>query len=341
MGIIAVGPFMLDFDMLILVFSAAAGYAAIIFWQKRCKADLKIRGTYGNAIILGLLFWKFSLVIFDFPSVMRYPLSLLYYDGGWRGAVLGAALSILYLWLRMRKDGTPWRMKLEMAAAGWLAGSSLYFFLLMASFPEKIKEYALFVVIQGAAAWILFSKRQTAGNKAAFLLLLFMAGWGVQDHLYSRSGTEQAQPGLVIETGVKKGKGAPDFELQSLSGKPVRLSDYRGQKVILNFWASWCPPCKAEMPHMEKISQSHAAEAVVLGVNLTHTEKSLEAAGRFAQSYRLTFPILLDVNGTAADTYRIRAYPTTYIIDSSGIIREIFEGAISAEIMNKALSRIH
>jgi len=340
MGILQLGPFMLDVDLVALLFSAVLGYAAIAYGIKRRNADPKIRDKFGNAIVLGLLFWKFSIAIFDFQTVVHHPWSLMYYDGGWRGALLGAALAILYVWRVTRKEGISPRLSLELAVMGWVTGRGAYFLFLMTQFPDRIWVYALFLALQGAVAWTLLLKRQPAGNKAAILVVLLLAGWGIYDQVNKMTVSASKPSGSITETGTKKGMAAPDFELLDLNGEPVRLSGLKGKKVVLNFWATWCPPCQAEMPHMEKISQQHAEDAVVLGVNMTHTERNSAAVSQFAESYRLSFPIVLDEKGATADTYRVRAYPTTYVIDSDGIIREIYEGAITGDLLSKTLNRI-
>ncbi|CAM5191456.1 Peroxiredoxin OS=Ureibacillus acetophenoni OX=614649 GN=SAMN05877842_101216 PE=4 SV=1 [Ureibacillus acetophenoni] len=108
-----------------------------------------------------------------------------------------------------------------------------------------------------------------------------------------------------VETGIKKGQLAPDFTLQPLTGESLTLSDLKGKKVLLNFWASWCPPCKKEMPDLQDYYENYAKEenVEIVAVNLTHTEKSLttieavEAVRLFVDSYDLTFPIPFNGRG--------------------------------------------
>jgi len=115
-------------------------------------------------------------------------------------------------------------------------------------------------------------------NIIAVLALLLVVGWGIYD--YSQSNKKkpatatQALQSEEVEVGIKKGQRAPNFTLLDLEGNEVELSDFIGKKVILNVWATWCPPCRAEMPHMEKVYEKNSGEVVVLGVNLTNTEKS-------------------------------------------------------------------
>lgn len=130
-------------------------------------------------------------------------------------------------------------------------------------------------------------------------------------------------PGLGI--GLK----APDFELTTLDGKTVRLSDYRGKKVMLNFWATWCPPCKAEIPHMQKFYDEVKGDIEILAVNID-TEN--DVAG-FAKKMQIHFPILLDKDEKVMNTYQILTIPTTFFIDKDGLIQNKFMGAMSLEKM--------
>lgn len=122
---------------------------------------------------------------------------------------------------------------------------------------------------------------------------------------------------LDSESGLEKGKAPPNFELTTLLGENVKLTDYKGKKVILNFWASWCGPCKVEMPHLQNYYKNNkdAENVEIIAVNMTSEErggqKSIE---KFVKEYGLTFPILLDNNGKVMDMYNIITIPTTYVI---------------------------
>ncbi|MBK3496783.1 TlpA family protein disulfide reductase [Viridibacillus sp. YIM B01967] len=134
---------------------------------------------------------------------------------------------------------------------------------------------------------------------------------------------------------------APDFKLKTLEGETVRLSDYVGKKVILNFWATWCPPCKEEVPHMQKIYEEYKNQGVeILAVNVTNKDKGEEAAAQFVKEHGLTFEVLLDEEGFAGSTYQVLSLPTTYMIDTKGNMIDIIEGpmneALMKELINKA-----
>lgn len=126
---------------------------------------------------------------------------------------------------------------------------------------------------------------------------------------------------------------APDFELQTLSGETVRLSDFRGQVVLVNLWATWCPPCRAEMPAIEAVYREYASQGfVVLGVNAANQD-DLGQVKDFAQDYDLSFPILLDLDGSVSRIYALRSLPTSFFIDGDGIIREVVIGGPLAKAL--------
>lgn len=137
-------------------------------------------------------------------------------------------------------------------------------------------------------------------------------------------------PGRAPGSSISDGQPAPEIILPNLQGQTIKLSDYRGKVVILNFWASWCPPCKAEMPELERAYQefSQSTDAVLLTVNLTDGYRETTAKARqYMVDNHFTMPVLLDTKGKAADDYNITSIPTTVIIDKQGNIRVRFSGA--------------
>jgi cytochrome c biogenesis protein CcmG/thiol:disulfide interchange protein DsbE len=126
---------------------------------------------------------------------------------------------------------------------------------------------------------------------------------------------------------------APDISLRSSDGDILSLEDYRGQAVLVNLWASWCGPCRAEMPAMEKIYQDLQDQGfVVLAVNATHQDSEGAALG-FIDDYNLTFPVLFDEDGRVSQAYRLQALPSSYFIDRHGIIQEVVIGGPMAEAL--------
>jgi peroxiredoxin len=126
---------------------------------------------------------------------------------------------------------------------------------------------------------------------------------------------------------------APDFELKMPTGESVKLSDLRGQAVLVNLWATWCPPCRAEMQSIEKVYQEYKDEGfTVLAVNMTYQDDPF-AVVPFVNEQKLTFPILLDETGEMANAYQLRSLPSSYFIRRDGIINEVVIGGPMSEAL--------
>jgi len=131
----------------------------------------------------------------------------------------------------------------------------------------------------------------------------------------------------------QQGFPAPDFELKTTEGEIIKLSDLRGQAVLVNLWATWCPPCRAEMPAIEKVYNEYRDEGfAVLAVNMTYQDTFSDIAP-FVEEYGLTFPILLDETGEVGTAYQLRSLPSSFFIDRDGIIREVVIGGPMAEAL--------
>jgi cytochrome c biogenesis protein CcmG, thiol:disulfide interchange protein DsbE len=126
---------------------------------------------------------------------------------------------------------------------------------------------------------------------------------------------------------------APDFELTTLQDETIRLSDLRGQAVLVNLWATWCPPCRAEMQTIEAIYNEYRNQGfTVLAVNMTYQDNPLEIMP-FVEGQGLTYPILLDNTGGMANAYQLKSLPSSFFIDRKGIIREVVIGGPMAEAL--------
>lgn len=128
----------------------------------------------------------------------------------------------------------------------------------------------------------------------------------------------------------EKGMTAPDFEVTLLSGKTVKLSDYRGKRVLLNFWATWCGPCVQEMPAFQRLSEDYPDDVVILAVNCGESKEEVES---FVQKNGYTFPIALDENLEASNLYPATSIPLTLIVDEEGDIVYSSYGASDADTM--------
>lgn len=153
----------------------------------------------------------------------------------------------------------------------------------------------------------------------ATAFLVFLAGI----FLYNLVLVNEKERSTDNYQGLQVGMEAPDFHLSTIDGETIKLSDFQGKKVFLNFWATWCTPCKEEMPAMEEFYQFHQEEVVILAVNAFDTEIDGEKkVHEFVTELELTFPILLDTGGDVLKDYKITHMPTTYFIGEDGIIKE-------------------
>lgn len=132
---------------------------------------------------------------------------------------------------------------------------------------------------------------------------------------------------------------APGFSLTGMDGSGYSLAGFRGKPVVLNFWASWCGPCRDEAPLLAKLHKQYGSDLQIVAVNLTDVDSEKDAR-EFAATYGFDFPVLLDKNGNAADSYRIRPIPTTFFIDAKGVIQDGALGALTWEELDKRAERL-
>ena len=122
-----------------------------------------------------------------------------------------------------------------------------------------------------------------------------------------------------------RGRAAPAFPATDMTGQAVSLQALRGKVVLVNFWASWCEPCRAEMPSLQALAEREKARLVVLTINL---KESPEAIARFVQSTGLTLPVVRDPLGDVARAWGIKIYPSTVLVDSADQVRSVVRGAL-------------
>ena len=158
------------------------------------------------------------------------------------------------------------------------------------------------------------------------LILIAGASWIVMS-------ADPAGAAISGHTAPQAGFSAPDFTLKTPNGEFYTLSELRGQAVLVNLWATWCPPCRAEMPVIEKMYKEYKDQGfIVIAVDMTYQDDPL-AVVPFAKKYGLTLPILLDETGNVGSAYQLRSLPSSYFINRNGIIQEVVIGGPMSEAL--------
>jgi peroxiredoxin len=143
------------------------------------------------------------------------------------------------------------------------------------------------------------------------------------------------------DTTSLEGKPAPDFTMQTLDGKSVKLSDQKGSVVLMDFWATWCPPCRKSLPHVQKLSDDKGLATKGLKVWAVNAQETKDKAQKFVDENKYSFTVPMDASGAAMKEYLITGIPTTIIVGRDGVIKKVFigyGGEESDKEMEKALT---
>lgn len=168
---------------------------------------------------------------------------------------------------------------------------------------------------------------------AVLVSTVWLAAWYVR-----RDQGELAAPSsgdFLAAQALTVGTPAPDFTLPRLDGGQIRLSDLRGRPVLVNFWASWCAPCRSEMPALDRIAREYQQRGlVVVGINQLEDPQTVE---QFVQEFGLSFTIALDRDGVASRDWRVYGIPQTYLVGPDGVIRKAWVGPLTYDSVVRAL----
>lgn len=179
-------------------------------------------------------------------------------------------------------------------------------------------------------------------------LVILLAVLGGASALYNRLSGENTPPDQLAtqptqsqdDTSGQKVP-APDFTVYDRDGNPANLSDYRGKPVVLNFWASWCGPCKMEMPDFEQMYTQLGDQVQFLMVNVTdNAQETVKSASSFIDAQGYTFPVFYDTSQAASIAYGIYSLPTTYFIDAEGYAVAQATGALDAALLQKGIDML-
>ena len=153
---------------------------------------------------------------------------------------------------------------------------------------------------------------------------------------------ETSAPSDTAENGETAADTAPDFTMLDMEGNEVKLSDFFGTPIVLNFWASWCPPCKAELPDFDDACKKYEGKVTFLMVNLTDGQReTVEVAKSYIASQGYTFPVYFDTKYEAAYTYGVSSIPQTCFINADGSLEARATGMISATQLEKGIGMIY
>lgn len=174
------------------------------------------------------------------------------------------------------------------------------------------------------------------------ILVVIMVGTYVKQQTEKSQSIAEHVKGQEVE-GIANGQLAPEFTLTNLAGDNVTLSELRGKKVILNFWATWCPPCEAEMPHFQQYYEQYAEKdnVEILGVNATYAKEKVERVEQFVEGYALTFPILLEPTGNIAEMYEVMTIPATFFIDEQGRVQRQIKGPLDLDALQGYVAELN
>lgn len=179
----------------------------------------------------------------------------------------------------------------------------------------------------------------------ALLMLFVLSACNKEDPIVTvgpDTAASEPEQEHTHEEGENEYDPAPDFTVYDADGKPVKLSDMKGKPVVLNFWASWCPPCKAEMPDFDAVCKEYEGKVIFMMVNLTDGEReTVESARNFIHMMEYSFPVYYDTDMEASNTYGIQSIPTTFFIDADGGLVAYGSGALSENELRRGISMLY
>jgi peroxiredoxin len=329
---ISIGSFPVKMIWLAILGSALLAYGILNVKLRKEPDKKQLLDVLTNAIVLCWFIWKISYVVLHPVLTVKHPFNLLYFDGGETGVVLGIISSVLYL---LRAAGKRNLDRSRIFYSGIL-GLTIFFAVYYGAqfITDTVAADGLIALFFTVLAFYLYTAGSFQLKKTVLSMLVTALFFSVLTNTSLGGKKEDTAAVEAIATGIKPGNKAPDFELKTIDGETMRLSDLKGKVVFVNLWATWCPPCRAEMPEMVRYYNEHSSEKFeILAVNLTDSDSEKEVK-KFADDYKINFPVLLDTEGKVGDLYKTVSIPTTFIVDKKGIIKEKYIGPMSYELMD-------
>jgi peroxiredoxin len=328
---ITIGSLPIKIVWLAIFGSAFVAYGILALKLKNEDDKKQLLEVLSNAAVLFWLVWKFSYALLHPLLIFKQPFNLLYFNGGETGVAVGSIVAFLYLlWTSTKRN-------LEKSHLFYCCALALTLFFAVyygAQFvSETLRADGLIFLFFIVLSFYLYTVGAFQPKKTLISILVTALFFAVLTNgPFSDEKNNQAAV-VSLASGLKPGNQATDFKLQSLDGKTIMLSDLKGKVVLLNFWATWCTPCRAEMPEMVRFYNEHSSEKMeILAVNLTDSDTVYDVK-KFAGQYKLPFPVLLDSAGTTGNIYKTVTIPTTFVIDAKGTITQKHIGPMSYDMM--------
>lgn len=172
------------------------------------------------------------------------------------------------------------------------------------------------------------------------IILFLILAFSVSVFSYARDGKTliSSEPSSKI-TFMKEGDKAPNFSLKSVDGKTIKLSDYKGKIVILDFWATWCPPCRRGVPDLISIQKEFKKDVVVIGISLDR-EKTIKDVPGFMKDYGINYPVVYGDDKVTIDYGGIRSIPTSFVIDKKGNVVDSHIGLVPKEVFTDKIKEL-
>jgi thiol-disulfide isomerase/thioredoxin len=325
--------------------------AVSLEWISR-RIDDSSKKNLDTLIWIYLAIWKGSYVLFFWDSFIQAPMSLLYFDGGIKGHMIAVLVLGLYVWKKRKSLSTTviWQL--------WLQFLAIYQ-VVFTLFTQQWILAAVWSILLAALIWkgyqqiwflqaLLLMWQYTWGDGllisfGVFFLLKVLTNQQEQQKQFLALGLVAGLTGMLL-TDIQLDRESEATERSEISLKTTAGDHYnvqeRGNRLtIVNFFATWCPPCKAEMPHLQSFAEQLPDGVELIGINLTARDNGEEALKNFMEKYNVSYPILLDETDRVGTDFKVLSIPTTVIINENGQEVERIVGPVSESVLGRLVEK--
>ena len=313
------------------------------------KAESQWPNAFEHLLWVYLISWKASYILFYWNSFLSAPMSILYFDGGWKGHLLALVVMFAVFVVKKMVEGTQ---SLVVIWLQFFAVFSVVITLLNGHYAlAALAMLALIFIEKKVDAWafaVLFMVLTVQGDWLhpflwiSLLALVFMIV-AFKEKKYVAPVVVASMLGILMGNVVEQSSGAAKevepLALQSVGGETYSVVEDEHSIIVLNFFATWCPPCKAEMPHLQAFAEKLPQDVSIIGVNLTARDHGEQALQNFMEMYEVTYPIVLDEDDTYGDAYGVLSMPTTVILKDGKEVERIV-GPVSEETLQKMIRQL-